>query len=290
MKIIIADSGSTKTDWVLVDLSTGSKLLNFSTSGINPYYMGEEDIVVMIKEQWNDNIPFFAAEEIFFYGAGCSSRSRSQIVQLALKRIFPHAQVHVSHDLMAAARAYPGSRSRIACILGTGSNACLYEDGEIREKVFSLGYLFGDEGSGAHIGKKIAASYLKGEMPEYLAGKFEAGYANNKEEVLQNVYGRSLPNRYLADFAKFAGENQGHPFLQQIVKQSFRLFFQNYILSFSGALQHPVFFIGSVAYHFQSMLADVAGTFGYSSIQVARSPLQGLVSYHTHKGESPIEQ
>ncbi len=282
-KIIIADSGSTKTDWVIVDLLSGNELHRFSTSGINPFYMQREEITSLVRRQWDKDIGFNDVERVHFYGAGCSSESKCQIVQSGLKGVFPDSDIRVSHDMMAAARAFPGNESRIACILGTGSNACLYADGEIREKVFSLGYLFGDEGSGAHIGKKMAASYLKEEMPKPLARLLEEKYAESKEEILHQVYGKPFPNRYLAGFAKLAGENLEHPFIQQVVDQCFYSFFQNYVLTFSDALQHPVFFTGSVAHHFQPLLENVAGACGYPSIVVCRSPLQGLIDYHVKR-------
>jgi len=197
MSILIADSGSTKTDWVLLDHN--KKIIQVQTIGFNPYFQSSEEISREIKETLipvlKDHIS--SISQISFYGAGCSSPDKMQVVKQALYLAFGDITSEVNHDLLAAARALCGKEKGIACILGTGSNSCLYDGKEVVENIPSVGYFFGDHGSGATIGKTFIQNYFDGKLPSHLKDAFEkAGY--HREVILENIYKKPMPSKYLA--------------------------------------------------------------------------------------------
>lgn len=282
-KIIIADSGSTKTDWRISDFKKKVIEEQQITDGINPYFMSSEEILKSLKQTWKASVNLRQVEHIFFYGAGCSSVTKCNTVHQGLSEFFPQARVEVHHDLLAAARALFGDDDGIAGILGTGSNSCLFSEGEIKENIFSLGYFFGDEGSGAHIGKTVVRAFLKQEMPDELSEKFKFEFGLSKEQILDNVYNKPNPNRFLAQFARFAGENISSAFLHQIVKDCFRQHFEYQITRYSNYRKYPLRFVGSVAFHFQGVLSEVAREYKISVDRIIKNPAEDLVQYHMNQ-------
>jgi len=276
--IIIADSGATKTDWRVID---NGKIINeLQTIGFNPYFVTSADIKDTLEKEL---FPFFdneAANKVFFYGAGCSFEQKGNIVSDALEDFFQNARIYIEHDLLGAARALCGREKGIACILGTGSNSCLYNGTDIIENVPSLGYFFGDEGSGAQIGKILLTAVLKNELPSEIKSAFDSQFGLTFEKILDIIYKKPMPNRFLASFAEFVGQNIHHPFLQEIVRNCFHDFFRCQLTKYTGYKEAPVHFVGSVAFHFSSLLTEVAAGYGISIGNVKRSPIGGLVKYH----------
>ena len=279
-KFIIADSGSTKTDWRIIDNISGKTVNKIVTGGVNPYFMAATDISKMLNAQWDSSVLPGDIQKIYFYGAGCSSDSKCEIVQEGLSNFFIHTEINVYHDLLAAARALFSREEGIAGILGTGSNSCLYRQEDIEEENFSLGYLFGDSGSGGHIGRKIITSFLKDEMPERLKIQFKEKYPLSKEEVLDNVYNKPSPNRFLAGFAEFAGQNVDAAFIQQIIKDSFREFFRNQITHYTNYKEYPLRIVGSIGFHFQDILKAVADEYDMNVDLIIQNPVEELLNFH----------
>lgn len=279
-KILLADSGSTKTDWRLINVKSGDVVKKIQTSGINPYFMDSPAITKILEQEWDTAISFTEISEIFFYGAGCSSTRKCEKVHKGLDAFFPVNKIEVLHDLLASARALFGDGLGIAGILGTGSNSCLYYDHEIRENIFSLGYFLGDEGSGAHIGKTFIRAYLKGEIPKNIKDTFDEFYHYTREDILDGVYNKPNPNRFLAGFASFVGENIREAFLQQIVKDCFREYFHYQITQYTEYSSQPLRLIGSIAFHFRDILNEVARENGMKVDLVIKNPAEHLVKYH----------
>jgi glucosamine kinase len=276
--ILIADSGSTKTDWRLV--RENGAIDQLKTGGCNPYFNSTGDIIGLIEREL---IPAFNTEhisDIYFYGAGCSSPDNCSIVGNAFKYVIPNARINIDHDLMAAARSLCGRQPGIAIILGTGSNSCYYNGIEIAHNIPSLGYILGDEGSGSHIGKKVLASYLYDEMPPELSGFFKTKYDLSKEEVLDNVYRKSLPNRFLASFTRFCFHHKSDPFIMNLVADSFRSFFDHHVCRYEGVFDLQVHCTGSVGFYFADILRQVASENGVHLNKVTESPIAGLTLYH----------
>ena len=273
--ILIAESGSTKTNWV-----TEKNELH-ETIGFNPLFdtteviyneLAKHDGLVKIKE----NIT-----QVFFYGASCSSNERNAIVYNALKKHFTKAAIiSVDHDLKAAAVATYDGRPGIACILGTGSNSCLYNGHTIHEEVPSLGYVLGDEGSGAYFGKKIIAAYLYHELPDATNRILTEKYKLEKEEVLTNVYKQPNANVYLARFAKVMNETTDTEYMDKLAEEGFTDFFDHHVKCYKNYQQYPVHFVGSIAHHFKHVLQKVADKAGCELGIVDRNPVYRLVAWH----------
>ncbi|WP_299758966.1 hypothetical protein [uncultured Pontibacter sp.] len=276
--IFIADSGSTKTDWRIV--SSDNELGQAQTAGFNPMYQEADEIYQEIHDvllpQLNDQKP----EAIYYYGAGCSSPERNKRVEEALLRAFPDALIHVDHDLLAAARALCGRKPGIACILGTGSNTCLYDGTNITDNVPSLGFLLGDEGSGAYMGKLLIKAYLYRELPEDLATSLKNTYGLTKDGILDTLYGSAIPSRYMATFAKFMYDKQKNPIIHSMIYENFSEFFERHVVKYEGYQVLPVNFVGSIAYHFSDILKQVAKKYGLHVETILQSPSEGLIKYH----------
>lgn len=277
--IVIADSGSTKTDWRI--LEGGKEIINHYTHGFNPYIQTTEDITSLLQRELCGKIPYpEAITDVYFYGAGCSNQKNNESVATAINSIFPTARVTVSHDLIAAARAACGREPGIAAILGTGSNSCYYDGETIVEHVESLGFILGDEGSGAYIGKKLVQAYLYKQLPQSLAEKFDHEYKMNKEMILEAVYKKPFPNRFLASLTKFVKDNIENSFTAAIVESSFEDFFTTHICKYSRYKEVPMNCVGSVGLHFKDILIAVAEKKGVIVNKVLDSPIEGLVDYH----------
>lgn len=280
MSILIADSGSTKTDWVV--LRQGDIVAKAQTMGFNPYFQTKENITDEIKKNLLPTLQEYLEDldHIVFYGAGCSTDENKKLLLDAFDEVFECKQVEIHHDLLASARALCGKKSGIACILGTGSNSCLYNGHVIIENVPSVGYLFGDHGSGAAIGKAFVQNYFDGTVPDNLLVAFEkAGY--NREVILNNVYKKTMPSKYLASISVFVGQHKNDSFINSLLKNCFSDFFNYQISKYTDSKNHTIHFVGSVAYYYKEIIEEVAMEKGYCIGQVIKSPIQGLIQYHT---------
>jgi glucosamine kinase len=274
--IIIADSGSTNTTWNIVD-ETSRKAESITASGINPLYQTEESILSLLNEEFT---PGLIPERIYFYGAGCINPSVNTIVVHALQQYFHCNHVEVESDLVAAARALCQRNAGIACILGTGSNSCYYDGSEIVRHVSPLGFMLGDEGSGAVLGKKLVADVLKNQMPADITAAFFNRYAYTAHEIIENVYKRTFPNRFLAQFTLFIQEHMDEEPIRNLLTSGFTDFFNRNIRQYPEANTMPVHFTGSIAFHFQEILKETAAGLGYKTGIITASPNEGLIRYH----------
>lgn len=280
--ILIADSGSTKTEWVLLEQQR--VVAELYTQGINPYFQSVEQIAAVITEELLPQLPITNAPlitNVFYYGAGCSSAAKCDMVREPLKQSFAHANIEVDHDLLAAARAACGTNKGIAAILGTGSNSCLFDGKNIVANQPSLGFILGDEGSGGHIGKELLKQFVYSELPADLYELFIREYMLNKEIILDNIYSKPMPNRYAASFTRFAGKHIGHPHVQQLVMDVFTEFFKRHISSYPDYTSYPLSAVGSVAHIFNAQLQAVAKRFNITLQQTIQKPMEGLIHYHT---------
>lgn len=274
---LIADSGSSKTQWVLIKDS--ELLIDTCTRGINPFFQNETSIAEEIKTGLIPIIGEIIPEEIIFYGAGCAFPEKKTIVSEAIKRHFNKAKIIIESDLLAAARGLLQHNEGIACILGTGSNSCLYDGCEIIQNISPLGFILGDEGSGAVLGKKLIADILKNQLPEDLRTSFFERYPISVATILDRVYKQAFPNRFLASFAPFLAEHINHPNIHQIVLESFKSFFIRNVLQYNKP-QLPISFTGSVAVHFKTVLTETASMFNLHIDKTEQSPMSGLINYH----------
>lgn len=277
--ILLADSGSTKTDWVLLD--KGLEIKSFRTQGLNPYFVHTVEVIEVLKKQLLLQEKRSAINNIYFYGAGCSSDEKKKVIADALDRLFPESDNMVAHDMLAAARALFGNEPGIACILGTGSNSCVYDGSGITRSLFSLGYMFGDEGSGAHLGKTFIASHLKKTAPQDVMNAFFNDYQLSDEEILTHIYRKANPNRFLASFTHFLKKNEAHPFISSLVFNCFDAFFRDQVMKYPEKESFPIGCIGSVAFHFQNSFRAAANKYGLQANMFRVSPMKGLIRFHT---------
>ncbi len=278
--ILIADSGSTKTDWACLDTGTGN-YQSVQSAGINPFYQTTEEIIPVLQSEVVPNIGG-GIQEIHFYGAGCANEQSSLPVTDALKHCFPSATfVEVASDMLGAARGLCGHKPGLACILGTGANNAFFDGTRITHSIGSLGFWLGDEGSGSYLGKTLVVHYLQNELPEDLHERFVAQYPGlDRLTVLDHAYKKPYPNRYFASYSKFIAENRTHEFIRALLGNAFGLFVQKYVLKHANAAGHPVHFTGSIAYYYQDILHEVLENNGLQPGRILKSPLEGLVEYH----------
>jgi N-acetylglucosamine kinase-like BadF-type ATPase len=276
--ILIADSGSTKTEWCVADKGTAVKQI--VTAGMNPHFQTAEEIAQVIKQSLLPGIQDFSIETIWFYGAGCSSPGKNQTILDAF-RSQTNIPVEVCSDLAGAARALCGRQPGIACILGTGSNSCLYDGRGIVENIPPLGYILGDEGSGAVLGKLLAGDCLKNQLPGHLAALFMQQYRLTPASLLEHVYSRPFPNRYLASLSRFLMEHIDEPQLHDLVYQSFRSFFIRNVMQYTDFHRYPVSFTGSIAFHYEAVLREAARSLSIPVQQIEHTPMPGLLAYHS---------
>lgn len=283
MAILIADSGATKCEWCLVD---GKKKRTVFTQGISPYFLNSVEIESIIRNEMLPGLkkfPLSSIKEVHYYGTGCINPNNVKIVKAALLKVFKVKKTEVTHDLMGIARAACGDSKGIACILGTGSNACYYNGKKIMQISPGLGYALGDEGSGAYLGKKVIQYYLYNTFDEELRYKFDEKYHTSQSEILENVYKKPLPNRYLASFTLFLAENRGHYMIENIIEDGLNDFFFTHLCKFRESWKLPINFVGSVGYAFRDVLKDLCHSYEFELGKVLKNPMDGLVKYHTEK-------
>jgi glucosamine kinase len=277
--IIIADGGSTKTNWCLLN-EEGQKVY-FNTEGYNPYFSSTEYIIDSLRKNVPQDIAVGNVDEVYYYGAGVHNEEKAGIVKTALQSHFPNAKIFVGHDLLAAARALLGNNAGFAAILGTGTNTCIYDGKDVALNIDSLAYILGDEGSGCYIGKKLVSDYLRGYMPAEVREVFYDTYKLSADEIMDNIYSKPLPNRFLASFSKFVYDNPVNiEYSRNIVKSSFKDFFENLVIHYPNYQSYSFNCIGSVAYNFRNVLEELANHYGMKVGRIMRSPIDDLVKYH----------
>lgn len=275
--ILIADSGSTKTDWRLI--TEDQKIIQAQSVGFNPNYESG-DFITSVESQVLPHIDS-PVKEVYIYGAGISTSKTKAITKEVLKTLFPDTSLFPNHDILGAARALCGHEAGIACILGTGSNACFYDGKTTLTRETNLGYIMGDEGSGFHLGKSLVTAYIHEELPNELMQRFAKRYPNtNRENILENLYHKPYPNRYLASFTKFLFDYQKQPVIYRMIYDCFEAFFKRYILSIENSHQYTVHFVGSIAFYFSNVLRQVANDYNLRSGNILETPIAGLTLYH----------
>ena len=267
---LFADSGSTKTTWCLV--GSDESVSFCTTGGMNPFYLGLENMLLLLETEFT--LPHTGIAEICFYGAGCALPDKKQIVAEALLRYFGASKIRVDSDLLLAARSLCGNHAGIACILGTGSNSCYYDGQKIADNVSPLGYVLGDEGSGSALGRKLLSDVLKNQLSEEIRKLFFDTYRITADEILDNVYRKPFPNRYIAQFAKFISANIALAEMQILAGDSFREFFRRNVMQYEEAKRLPIHFTGSVAFHFSEIIKKITLEFELKLGKITQEPLE----------------
>jgi glucosamine kinase len=275
--ILIADSGGSKTDWRLIDKN--GAITQASAPGFNPYYQPIEDLKTNLREVLLPRITD-TVRKIFFYGAGVSSEKNQESIKNAFLEFFPKAHIEIGWDLLAAARALCGHEPGIACIMGTGSNSCLYDGEKITGNVANLGWILADEGSGAYMGKILLVDYLREKLPVNLAASFKERYPYTREEFLEKVYQQEKPSAFLASFTRFIFHHLKEPYCYQLVYNSFSEFYENNVMKYPDYKSLKVHFTGSVAFYFSDILRQVANDKGITVRNILEGPIAGLTLYH----------
>ena len=277
---LIADSGATKCEWCLVEDEARQSIV---TSGISPYFLTKDEIIGLLQKELLPKISPAGVTEVFFYGTGLGNPDNVVVIDAALKVIFPTAAVQANTDLLAAARALCGNEKGMVCILGTGSNSCYYDGNEIVKNIASLGFILGDEGSGASLGKKVIQYYLYNTFEEDLKSLFDAQFVTTYKEILENVYKKPFPNRYLASYAAFLSENRGNYMIENILEDGLNDFFFNHLNKYTESWTLPVNFVGGVAYAFRDVLQELCESYQLELGTVLKAPMEGLVEFHTKR-------
>jgi glucosamine kinase len=273
---LVADSGSTKTDWYLV---ANKELRTYTTQGYNPYYCKTEEIQKSLELELLGNLNAQGVKELYFYGSGCANELTKKVIMDALVPTFSRATISLGDDLLAAARATAGHEEGICCILGTGANSCYYNGEIIADKIPSLGYILGDEGAGSSIGKKLIKAYFYREMPVDLERKLELVFDMDKHIIITTLLDGKNPNRFLAKFAMFCSDNKDHPFVENLLFGAFDDFLTRHILKYPNAQDLPVHFIGSIAFGFKDILIKSLEKYKLSPGKILKSPFPSLLEY-----------
>ncbi len=277
MSILIADSGSTKTEWVYIN---GKEKSYFKSDGLNPYFRNHGQLSESIKDGVKKELLDSPVEEIYFYGSGTGNKSRKVILKNAIEENFPKAKVNIETDLLGAAIACFGNEPGVACILGTGSNTCVYDGNQIVKNIPSLGFVLGDEGSGGYFGKRILNGYYYKTMPEDLRNSLQNQYYMNLEPVLHKVYEEPQANRFVASFSKLLGEYKSHPYIREMVKKGFEAFADKQLSFFEESKEMEIGFVGSIASVYEDILREVLESKGMKLSVIIRKPLARLEEFH----------
>ncbi|WP_257658136.1 N-acetylglucosamine kinase [Parapedobacter lycopersici] len=275
--ILVADSGSSQSDWMLT-LPDGNTL-SFTTKGLNPFFVNEKEIAKIIQhvpdiQPYMDHI-----EEVYFFGSGCSSPDRRELVSNALSPLFANAFISVETELIGAAYATCGDRKGYIATLGTGSDVSFFDGKEVLPTRQGVGYVLGDEGSGVWFGKKLITGFLYQTMPADLRDSFDARFRLNKEAVIKNVYQRASPNAYLASFAPFMSDHADHPYIDGILRDGFREFVMTDIKPFPDYRDYVCHFVGAIAFYFRDQLRQVCEQYGVKAGKILKSPIEELFKF-----------
>ncbi len=275
--LLVADSGSTKADWILT--RPGNQTIHFRTKGINPFFLSEKDITQVFQNATEIQEYVDQVKEIYFFGAGCSSPDKREIISNALSKVFKNAFVSVDIDIIASIYATCGTSEGICCILGTGSNISYFDGTKIHESKHGLGYILGDEGSGTYFGRKLLTSFLYQTMPEELSASFKEKYSVDKESVIKRIYQQPAPNSFLASFSPFMSDHIDHPFIIDLLKVGFAEFVETNIKSYPDYGKQVCHFVGSIAFHFKDILTSVCEQKGVHVGKVLKHPIEELSEF-----------
>ena len=279
--ILLADSGSTKTDWCLVDQK--NSVTKVRTAGINPFFQSSEEIANELATHLVPHLPTTHLDSVYFYGAGCT-KEKSPIVAEALKKQFEiTGACEVATDMLAAARGLCGHQPGIACIMGTGSNSCAYDGKDITKNVSPLGFILGDEGSGAVLGRTLVGDVLKNQLPKDIVEAFHAEFGLSNADIIDHVYRQKFPNRFLASFVPFLAKHIENKAIFDLVKENFRRFLVRNVKQYQGWEHLPIGFVGSIAYYFQQPLKEALEAEHMTIGKTIQAPMEGLIAYHTTK-------
>lgn len=278
--ILIADSGSTKTEWRLLKEKRKKTIF---TQGLSPYFLDAPGIEGVIRKELLPGLSKDPISAVYFYGTGNANPANARMIKGVLKKVFPGAELEVQHDLMGAARALCGRQKGVACILGTGSNSCAYNGKNIVKNSPGLGYVLGDEGSGAYLGKIVIQYYLYHTFDEELKIKFEAQYPSKPEIILDAVYKQPLPNRYLASFSHFLAENRGHYMVENIIEDGINDFFFRHLCKYRESWSQTIHFTGGVAYAFRDVVRELGHAYEFDIGTISQAPMDGLEAFHRAK-------
>lgn len=281
--ILIADSGSTKTRWAVI--APGHQPSVFTTPGINPVTMSHEEIQKLLTFRLVPQLSGIEVDRIYFYGAGCATEAICSSMAQTLSRVTGCPEVEVESDLLGAARALCGHRDGIACILGTGSNSCLFNGTDIVEHVSPLGFILGDEGSGAVIGRTLIGNILKQQLPAEITDDFNTTYGLTTADIISRVYRQTGPNAFLASFMPFVAKHIATPSVEAMVTEQFSLFIRRNLLGYTSVHRLPIHFTGSVAHHFAPQLHKAAEKSGLTISSIDPDPMPRLLAYHTKIAE-----
>ena len=274
--ILVADSGSSKTDWM--GYSPGESI-HFSTQGINPYFLNANDIFKILSKK--KELAAFAdrVQEIYFFGAGCSSPDKVEVISNGISSYFTKAYVSVEHDLIGSAYATCGDEPGLTCILGTGSNISYYDGKEVHDGAHGLGYILGDEGSGTHFGRKLITSYLYNDMPTDLAVEFKEMFDIDKETVITNVYQNPAPNIFLASISRFMVGRTSHPFILNILREGFQEFIDTNVKDYPNYRELKCHFVGSISFFYQDILIEICKKNQVQVGKIFQKPIEGIYNY-----------
>ncbi len=276
--LLIADAGSTKIDWAY--LSPDGGVRRFQTEGLNALLASGDDMARVFGTVCK-SLPDSEVNQVFYYGAGCATQAICGKIRQALSSTLSTGDVFVASDLLGAARALLGHESGIACILGTGSNSCLYDGTDITMNIPPMGFILGDEGSGASLGKRLLGDIAKTVAPEHIRDHFARRFALTVPDILDRVYRQAAPNRFLASMVPFISDNIRDPYMTALVRREFSDFLFRNVMLYPGANEMPVHFTGSIARVFGDILRDAAASAGLSLGTILDAPMPGLITYHT---------
>ncbi len=274
---LIADSGATKAEWTLI---SNDKPRTFITQGISPYFLDTKQIIEVLVKEVKTKLKKPEVNEVYYYGTGMRNHDNVSMMKKSLQQVFKGAVIEINDDMLAAARALNGKEKGLACNLGTGSFCCYYNGKRIAKQSPGIGYILGDEGSGAYLGKKVLQYYLYKTFDEELRNKFDIKYDTTPVGILENVYRKSLANRYLASFSLFLVENRGHYMIENIIEDGLNDFFFAHLTKYREAGKLPVSFVGSVAFGFKDVLQQLCNHYEFQLGKVMKNPMQGLVAFH----------
>lgn len=274
--ILVADSGSSKTDWMAY---SPKQTYTFSTIGINPYFVNANDVVKILTKNKDLVAHSDSITEVYFFGSGCSSPDKHETISNGLSSFFTKAFISVDNDLIGSAYATCGNKKGLACILGTGSNISYYDGETVHDGKHGLGYVLGDEGSGTYFGRKVLVSYLYETMPTELAEKFAKQFEVTKDIVINNIYQKPFPNSYLATFSRFMMDNKAHPFIQKLLKDGFQEFIDTNIKDQKNYKALDCNFVGSIAFFYQEELKSVMAENGIKIGKILQKPIEGIFEY-----------
>lgn len=275
--ILLVESGSTKTDWCLLQ---NGRVKQYKTQGINPFFLTQAEIIEIFERELSINVDKVQIDEIYYYGSGIANSDKKEQLIKCLRYHFGTRNIKVENDMLAAAQATCQKTKGIAVILGTGSNSCYFDGKKMAANQISLGYVLGDEGGGNHIGKKVLQYQLHGIFEKEILTAFSKKFKYTQAEILENIYRKPFPNRFLAQFAAFCFEHRGHYQVENILEDCIHEFFINHLIRYKEIHKVPVHFVGSISYECRDIIEEMCGQFEITLGQVMKSPMDGLVKYY----------